>query len=500
MRSQEALTASKASVTRLEGTVAGLEGKVTGLEAKVAAKEASVAAKEASVSALEASVASLEASVAAKEAAVASLEASAASLEASVASLQANVPAADEIRAALAQSVAEIDRLRRDAEAFVGVDPAEYRALKQAAAADATEAAADDPLAELRVRARRLELALAATERERKAAQNELTKIRGNVRVACRVRPLEDKATRPAVIVESADSVAVADRRFRFDRVFNGLATNATVYALVADYVQAALDGSDVCLFTLGQSGSGKTHTMEGTANDPGVWPLAIAHVMRRKAVMELAGLSYAVTATFVQVYGKVVTDVCDPARKVRVTDAGLENALVTVLETDADVARLLRGTQNRRKNATALNAESSRSHAILSLHIEVTGADADASSGSLRLVDLAGAEGDVLKEAAQINTDLSALSKAFAARAAGDRVTYRDNQLTRVLQRSLESGKTLMLVTVKAGEPDVRETLNSLDFADAVSRVRRAPKLRPAKRGHAENDSTQPNKLVKRV
>jgi kinesin family protein C2/C3 len=148
------------------------------------------------------------------------------------------------------------------------------------------------------------------------------------------------------------------------------------------------------------------------------------------------------------------------------------------------DVVELMRvGQKNRAIGATALNERSSRSHSVLTVHVQ--GRDLISGAllrGSLHLVDLAGSErvdrseatGDRLKEAQHINKSLSALGDVIAALAQkNSHVPYRNSKLTQLLQDSLGGqAKTLMFVHISPDMESFGETISTLKFAERVSSV----------------------------
>ncbi|CAN6250892.1 unnamed protein product [Urochloa humidicola] len=140
-------------------------------------------------------------------------------------------------------------------------------------------------------------------------------------------------------------------------------------------------------------------------------------------------------------------------------------------------------GHNNRSMSATALNERSSRSHSVVTIHVQ--GQDLKTGNtlrGALHLVDLAGSErvdrsevtGDRLKEAQHINKSLAALGDViFSLSQKNAHVPYRNSKLTQVLQTSLGGhAKTLMFVQVNPDVLSYTETLSTLKFAERVSGV----------------------------
>jgi hypothetical protein len=138
----------------------------------------------------------------------------------------------------------------------------------------------------------------------------------------------------------------------------------------------------------------------------------------------------------------------------------------------------LLRGLSNRTVGATLMNTESSRSHSIFTIIVEMNNRDANGKdhirAGKLNLVDLAGSErqkktgasGDRLKEGSKINLSLSALGNVISALSdgGGKHIPYRDSKLTRLLQDSLGGNtKTLMVAALSPADYNYDETLSTL-------------------------------------
>ncbi|KAH8053562.1 hypothetical protein JL722_9405 [Aureococcus anophagefferens] len=288
----------------------------------------------------------------------------------------------------------------------------------------------------------------------------------------------------------------------RFDRVFDGDATQADVYGEIDDLVASAADGFDVCVLAYGATGSGKTHTMHGPASggdEAGVVPRAtraLAEAARRRGD---GGWSFACEASSVEIYDEKVYDLLAPggaALEVKDdADDPVPGAAALPLDFGDDgrgAAQLAkRAARSRRTAATLLNDRSSRSHALFTLrivgHYEAKNLK---TRGSLVLVDLAGSERlkrsgaadpgadpGRLREACAINRSLSCLVDVFAAlgrrgdgRGRGVHVPYRNSALTRILQRPLSGdGKALLLATCN---PHEAESLGTLKFAHQVAAI----------------------------
>ncbi|XP_028514076.1 kinesin-like protein KIFC3 [Exaiptasia diaphana] len=115
--------------------------------------------------------------------------------------------------------------------------------------------------------------------RLRKKYLNELLDLKGNIRVLCRVRPLirEDGDSTQIVSFDPSDDGRLSLfskgslNTYEVDKVFRPESTQEQVFDEVKPLIMACIDGYNICIFAYGQTGAGKTFTMEGTPRDPGI-------------------------------------------------------------------------------------------------------------------------------------------------------------------------------------------------------------------------------------
>jgi len=140
-------------------------------------------------------------------------------------------------------------------------------------------------------------------------------------------------------------------------------------------------------------------------------------------------------------------------------------------------------GNKVRHVGSTKMNAESSRSHLIFAVLVEVYDKQTKKTAlGKFSFIDLAGSEragktgatADRLKEAMSINKSLSALGNVISALSTGEKfIPYRDNKLTLVMSDSLGgNAKTLMFVNISPADYNCEETLTSLVYASRVKLI----------------------------
>ncbi|KAM4725143.1 kinesin-like protein KIFC1 [Anableps anableps] len=352
---------------------------------------------------------------------------------------------------------------------------------------------------------------LHAGEMERRRLHNTIQELKGNIRVFCRVRPLEDGGLSKHIQLAASDNKSImlakteeshtgktADTQknyhFSFDRVFGPRASQQEIFDEISLLVQSALDGYNVCCFAYGQTGSGKTYTMEGEEVDDtrGVIPRAVQQIFRAGDKLQSQGWEFSFTASFVEIYNETLRDLLytgkaskRPEHEIRKTannDVTVTNLTYQKVYTEDQVLGLIAlAKENRSTAQTALNDRSSRSHSVFQLQIEGVNAGRDIKCKSiLCLVDLAGSErmlkshsqGERFKEMTSINSSLSNLGIVITALANKEsHVPYRNSKLTYLLQNCLGgNSKTLMFVNISPESDSFGETLNSLRFASKVN------------------------------
>ncbi|KAL9225658.1 hypothetical protein vseg_001554 [Gypsophila vaccaria] len=284
---------------------------------------------------------------------------------------------------------------------------------------------------------------------------------------------------------------------FTFDHVFDQTSPNSRVYELLTkDIIHAAVEGFNGTVFAYGQTSSGKTFTMNGSENDPGIIHRAIKDVFDK--IQKNDEREFLVRVSYMEIYNEEINDLLvvhnqklpiheNIERGVFV--AGLREEIVSNAE---QVHKFLEaGEVNRHFGETNMNVRSSRSHTIFRMVIEskskgVDGAIPDAIRVSvLNLVDLAGSEriaktgadGVRLKEGKHINKSLMVLGNVINKLSDGAKqrghIPYRDSKLTRILQSALGgNAKTSIICTVAPEEVHAEETKGTLQFANRAKRV----------------------------
>ncbi|XP_055288162.1 kinesin-like protein KIFC2 isoform X2 [Moschus berezovskii] len=204
-----------------------------------------------------------------------------------------------------------------------------------------------------------------------------LLELKGNIRVLCRLRPGTPSSL---VSLEPGPGGTVTtcyrghQRRFRLDWVFPPHASQEEVFRELESAVLSCLGGYSVCIFTYGQTGTGKTYSMEGPPEDPGIAPRALQSLFREMGT----GGQHHVTLSMVEIYNEAVRDLLAPGPPQRlavrqgpagqggIQVAGLTHWDVPNLESLHQMLSL--GRSNRATAATSMNQRSSRSHALVTL------------------------------------------------------------------------------------------------------------------------------------
>ncbi|CAL2278907.1 unnamed protein product [Prunus armeniaca] len=338
-----------------------------------------------------------------------------------------------------------------------------------------------------------------------------------NVQVLIRVRPLNSMERSMhgysrCLKQESAQTISwigQPESRFTFDHVACETVDQEMLFRMAGlPMVENCLSGYNSCMFAYGQTGSGKTYTMLGEIEDletkpsphrgmtPRIFEFLFARIQAEEEIRRDEKLKYNCKCSFLEIYNEQITDLLDPSstnlllREDVKKGVYVENLSEFEVCTVSDILRLLiQGSSNRKVAATNMNRESSRSHSVFTCVIESRwekDSTANLRFARLNLVDLAGserqkdsgAEGERLKEAANINKSLSALGHVIMvlvdmAHGKLKHVPYRDSRLTFLLQDSLGgNSKTMIIANVSPSICCQAETLNTLKFAQRAKLI----------------------------
>ncbi|XP_051224842.1 kinesin-like protein KIN-8A [Lolium perenne] len=284
----------------------------------------------------------------------------------------------------------------------------------------------------------------------------------------------------------------VRGRHFCFDASFPDSTTQAQVYnTSTADLVEGVLQGRNGTVFCYGATGAGKTYTMLGTIENPGVMVLAIKDLFLKVRQRSHDG-SHTIQLSYLEVYNETVRDLLSPGRPLHLREDKQQGTVAAGLtqyraySTDEVMKWLQQGNQNRTTEPTRVNETSSRSHAILQVVVEyryMDGPSVVTRVGKLSLIDLAGSERALATdqrsqrslEGANINRSLLALSSCINALVEGKKhVPYRNSKLTQLLKDSLGgSCNTVMIANISPSNLSFGETQNTLHWADRAKEIK---------------------------
>ncbi|XP_029903025.1 kinesin-like protein KIF3C isoform X1 [Myripristis murdjan] len=295
-------------------------------------------------------------------------------------------------------------------------------------------------------------------------------------------------------------------KTFTFDAVYDANSKQRDLYdESVRPLIDSVLAGFNGTIFAYGQTGTGKTYTMQGAWLDPekrGVIPNAFDHIFTHISRSQ-SDKQYLVRASYLEIYREEIRDLLDPnhgsakaleLRESPETGVYVRDLTSCVCKSVKEIEEVMNvGNQARAVGATDMNEHSSRSHALFLITVECSQPGPDGRKhirvGRLNLVDLAGSErqaktgvrGERLKEAAKINLSLSALGNVISALADGrsGHVPYRDSKLTRLLQDSLGgNARTVMVATLGPAPQHYDETLTTLRYANRAKNIQNQPRV----------------------
>ncbi|KAJ8523253.1 hypothetical protein ONZ45_g312 [Pleurotus djamor] len=326
---------------------------------------------------------------------------------------------------------------------------------------------------------------------------------------------------------------AATSTTFTFDAIHTETPNKPIYSASARSHVHAAMDGYNAVIFAYGQTASGKTFTLSGTKEEPGIIPRAMRDIFGY--IKRTPAREYLLRCSYLEIYNETIVDLLAPpstsgANVVQLQGTGptlhlapLREEVVTSFKAVKEV--LQRGEGNRRTACTDWNERSSRSHSVFRVVIEsrerdeTSGRQTPGPSGRqtpglggrqtpglggrqtpgpklqarggrsvqcsvLSLIDLAGSEKatsdkERTKEGKYINTSLLTLGTVIgtlsenAAKGKSDHVPFRNSKLTRLLQPSLSGNARISVIcTVNPDARAVAESTSTLLFAKRVKGV----------------------------
>ncbi|XP_053960731.1 kinesin-like protein Klp68D [Anastrepha ludens] len=284
-------------------------------------------------------------------------------------------------------------------------------------------------------------------------------------------------------------------KMFTYDAAYDASASQINLYnEVVFPLVSSVLEGFNGCIFAYGQTGTGKTFTMEGVRGNnelQGIIPRTFEQIWLH--INRTENFQFLVDVSYLEIYMEELRDLLKPNSKhleVRERGSGVyvPNLHAINCKSVDDMLNVMHiGNKNRTVGFTNMNEHSSRSHAIFMIRIEMCDIETNTIKvGKLNLIDLAGSErqsktgasAERLKEASKINLALSSLGNVISALAENSpHVPYRDSKLTRLLQDSLGgNSKTIMIANIGPSSYNYNETLTTLRYASRAKTIQNKP------------------------
>ncbi|MBN3325000.1 KI18A protein, partial [Atractosteus spatula] len=286
------------------------------------------------------------------------------------------------------------------------------------------------------------------------------------------------------------------DLKFVFDHVFGEGASQLQVFEnSTKGIVDGVLNGYNCTVFAYGATGAGKTHTMLGSAEDPGVMYHTMKELYSRIEQVQDEKV-FDIAVSYLEVYNEQIRDLLTNSGPLAVREDSAKGVVVQGLtlhqpkSTEHILEALDYGNRNRTQHPTDVNACSSRSHAVFQVYVrqreKTAGLNQDVRIAKMSLIDLAGSEraratnakGARFREGANINRSLLALGNVINAladpKSKKSHIPYRDSKLTRLLKDSLGGNcRTIMIANVSPSSMSYEDTYNTLKYANRAKDIK---------------------------
>ncbi len=321
--------------------------------------------------------------------------------------------------------------------------------------------------------------------------------------VSVRIRPLNEKESdfsKLECLTIQGNTINITDQnkknspskeqQFTYDYVFNKDSSQEEVYNnTTKNLLKGIINGYNATVIAYGATGSGKTYTMLGTDNEPGIMKRAIIdlfQIINKK--------DYKIKISYLEIYNEIVRDLLGDGNNLNIyNDPKNDRPFIKNLkeieinDTNSFFKYLLDGNNKRAIGETSQNEKSSRSHAVLQIFLSKKEKKNDNISEIITskfcLVDLAGSEGlsksintldnKTKIEGSKINRSLLAFGNCINAIVAKKNINWRDSKLTRILEDSLKgNSKTVMICTVSPSTYATTETINTLVYANRAKNI----------------------------
>ena len=344
----------------------------------------------------------------------------------------------------------------------------------------------------------------------------EMKKGSYNILVAVRCRPLSHKEReislyetiqimeRKIIILKdpngylNPNNIRTKEQTLAFDYAFDQFEGQKDIFNCTTKFlIDGVTNGFNATVFAYGATGAGKTYTMLGTEENPGIMSLTLNELFEK--IKSYPDREYTIKLWYLEIYNENIRDLLinnsenldlreDPNKGVIVN--GITEMIPKSSEHILNI--LKKGNKNRTTESTNANETSSRSHAILQIMVsyknKTSGINYEIKYGKLNLIDLAGSErasmtknkGMRLFEGANINKSLLTLGNCINALCEANEkgvktyIPYRDSKLTRLLKDSLGgNARTVMIANISPFINSFDDTYNTLKYADRAKHIK---------------------------
>ncbi|XP_062350620.1 kinesin-like protein KIF18A [Cinclus cinclus] len=285
------------------------------------------------------------------------------------------------------------------------------------------------------------------------------------------------------------------DLKFMFDAIFDDNSSQLEVFEhTTKNLIDGFLNGYNCTVLAYGATGAGKTHTMLGSPEDPGVMYLTMMTLYKRMDQIK-DDKTCDVAVSYLEVYNEQIRDLLVNSGPLAVREDGQQGVVVQGLtlhqpKSAEEILQMLDyGNKNRTQHPTDVNASSSRSHAVFQIYLRQQDKTASINQNiriaKMSLIDLAGSEranatsakGARFVEGTNINRSLLALGNVINALAdpkSKKHIPYRNSKLTRLLKDSLGGNcRTIMIAAVSPSSLFYDDTYNTLKYANRAKDIK---------------------------
>uniref|UniRef100_A0A8C8GCV4 Kinesin-like protein n=1 Tax=Oncorhynchus tshawytscha TaxID=74940 RepID=A0A8C8GCV4_ONCTS len=300
----------------------------------------------------------------------------------------------------------------------------------------------------------------------------------------------------PRVRNRDVNKRANKDLKFVFDNVFGEDSSQVDIFENTTKRIlDGVLNGFNCTVFAYGATGAGKTHTMLGSSNDPGVMYRTMTELFNRMDQVKEEKI-FDVAFSYLEVYNEQIRDLLANVGPLAVREDPSKGVVIQglTLHQPKSAEHILEaldyGNRNRTQHPTDMNATSSRSHAVFQIYLKQQDRTASLNPNvrvaKMSLIDLAGSErasatnakGARQREGANINRSLLALGNVINAladpKSKKAHIPYRDSKLTRLLKDSLGGNcRTVMIANISPSSKSYDDTHNTLKYANRAKEIK---------------------------